>query len=238
MKWDDPFLLDEQLSEEERMIRDTAHQFAQERLMPGILEANRNGTFDREIMREMGQLGLLGMTIDGYGCAGVNYSSYGLVAREIERVDSGHRSALSVQSSLVMYLIHAHETKSGPTASADEQSPPRRGSRLRRDPRIRLGPGSVNSPRRRQESERRNSKTKRNPIADCAVVRRRGRSSVIRARRRRGMQGLESPKSSRPKTALRKAPIFTSSTKYQGMRPVGLRISLRRTRSAERPVRE
>ncbi len=106
--WDDILLLDEQLTEEERIIRDAARAYAQDRLMPRILEANRHEKFDREIMNEMGELGLLGSTIDGYGCAGTGYVSYGLVAREVERVDSGYRSALSVQSSLVMYPIHAY----------------------------------------------------------------------------------------------------------------------------------
>ena len=110
-KWDDPFRLEDQLNEEERLVRDTAHDYAQEKLMPRIIEANRNETFDREILNEMGALGLLGSTIKGYGCAGVNYVSYGLVAREIERVDSAYRSVLSVQSSLVMYPIHAYGTE-------------------------------------------------------------------------------------------------------------------------------
>jgi glutaryl-CoA dehydrogenase len=109
--WEDPLLLDDQLSEEERLIRDTARQYAQERLMPRILEANRHERFDREILTELGELGLLGPTIEGYGCAGANYVSYGLVAREIERVDSGYRSAMSVQSSLVMHPIHAYGTE-------------------------------------------------------------------------------------------------------------------------------
>jgi glutaryl-CoA dehydrogenase len=103
--WDDPFLLEEQLGEEERLIRDSAREFAQERLMPRILEANRNEVIDREVITEMGRLGLLGATIDGYGCAGTSYTAYGLVAREIERVDSAYRSMLSVQSSLVMAPI-------------------------------------------------------------------------------------------------------------------------------------
>ena len=107
-QWDDPFLLDDQLAEDERMIRDTAHDYAQEKLMPRIVEANRHEVFHREILNEMGDLGFLGCTIDGYGCAGVNYVSYGLIAREIERVDSGYRSAMSVQSSLVMHPIHAY----------------------------------------------------------------------------------------------------------------------------------
>ncbi len=107
-QWDDAFLLDDQLSDDERMIRDTTHDYAQDKLMPRILMANRNETFDVEIMAEMGELGLLGCTLEGYGCAGVNYVSYGLIAREIERVDSGYRSAMSVQSGLVMYPIHAY----------------------------------------------------------------------------------------------------------------------------------
>jgi glutaryl-CoA dehydrogenase len=108
--WDDIFLLNDQLTEEERMIRDSAHQYAQEKLMPRILEANRQEHFDPDIMREMGEMGLLGVTIDGYGCVGASYVAYGLVAREIERVDSGYRSAMSVQSSLVMYPIYAYGT--------------------------------------------------------------------------------------------------------------------------------
>jgi glutaryl-CoA dehydrogenase len=110
-QWDDPLFLDEQLGEEERLVRDAARQYCQDKLMPRILEANRHERFDREIVREMGALGFLGSTIEGYGCAGVNYVSYGLVAREVERVDSGYRSAMSVQSSLVMHPIHAYGTE-------------------------------------------------------------------------------------------------------------------------------
>ena len=106
--WSDPLLLESALTEEERMVRETARDYAQGSLMPRILEAHRSEHFDTAIMREMGALGLLGATIDGYGCAGVGYVSYGLVAREIERVDSGYRSAISVQSSLVMHPIHAY----------------------------------------------------------------------------------------------------------------------------------
>ena len=110
--WDDPFLLEDQLSEEERMIRDTARNYAQERLMSRVLMANREETFDREIMTEMGSLGLLGATLPArYGCSEVSYVSYGLMAREVERVDSGYRSAMSVQSSLVMHPIHAYGTE-------------------------------------------------------------------------------------------------------------------------------
>ncbi len=105
-KWDDALMLDGQLSEEERAIRDSAHQYCQEKLLPRVLLANRHETFDREIMNEMGEMGFLGATLDSHGCAGVNYVSYGLMAREVERVDSGYRSAFSVQSSLVMLPIH------------------------------------------------------------------------------------------------------------------------------------
>jgi glutaryl-CoA dehydrogenase len=106
-KWDDALLLEDQLSEDERAIRDAAHQYCQAKLFPRIVEAHRHERFDRAIMTEMGELGFLGATLDSHGCAGVNYVSYGLIAREIERVDSGYRSAFSVQSSLVMYPISA-----------------------------------------------------------------------------------------------------------------------------------
>ncbi|MGA0024053.1 MAG: acyl-CoA dehydrogenase [Burkholderiales bacterium] len=106
-QWDDPLLLEDLLSDEERMVRDTARAYCQEKLMPRVVEANRHEKFHREIMNEMGELGFLGPTIEGYGCAGVNHVCYGLIAREVERVDSGYRSALSVQSSLVMYPIYA-----------------------------------------------------------------------------------------------------------------------------------
>ena len=106
--WKDPLLLETQLTEDERMIRDAAHDYCQSKLMPRVLEANRHEIFHREIMTEMGELGFLGPTIpEQYGGAGVNHVSYGLVAREVERVDSGYRSAMSVQSSLVMFPIHA-----------------------------------------------------------------------------------------------------------------------------------
>lgn len=109
--WQDPFLLEDQLSEEERMVLQTARDYAQGQLMPRILEANRHEVFHREIMNELGELGLLGATIDGYGCSGVNYVCYGLIAREVERVDSGYRSAMSVQSSLVMHPINTFGTE-------------------------------------------------------------------------------------------------------------------------------
>ncbi len=111
-QWEDPLLLDAELSEEERMVAETARHYARDRLMPRILLANRNETFDVEIMREMGSLGLLGPTIPPeYGGAGVNYVCYGLAAREVEYVDSGYRSAMSVQSSLVMFPIYTYGTE-------------------------------------------------------------------------------------------------------------------------------
>ncbi|MGP4951899.1 acyl-CoA dehydrogenase [Psychrobacter sp. T6-1] len=109
--WEDPFLLRDQLTDEERMVTDSARQFFQKELMPGILEANRNENFDRNIMRQMGEMGLLGVTIEGYGCAGLSSVAYGLIAKEIEAVDSGYRSAMSVQSSLVMHPIHEYGTE-------------------------------------------------------------------------------------------------------------------------------
>jgi len=110
-QWDDALLLNDQLTEEERMIRDAAYQYCQDKLQPRVLLANRHEKFDREIMNELGKLGFLGSTINGYGCAGVNYVAYGLVAREVERVDSGYRSAMSVQSSLVMHPINEYGTE-------------------------------------------------------------------------------------------------------------------------------
>ena len=111
-QWEDPLLLDDALTEDERMVRDTARAYSQDKLMPRILEANRHERFDREIMNELGELGLLGSTLPTeYGCAGVNHVCYGLIAREVERVDSGYRSALSVQSSLVMWPIFTYGTE-------------------------------------------------------------------------------------------------------------------------------
>jgi glutaryl-CoA dehydrogenase len=111
LNWKDPFLLDQQLSEDQRMVRDTAHQYAQDKLLPRVRDAFRNEETDSSIFKELGSLGLLGSTISGYDCPGVDYMSYGLVAREIERVDSGYRSMMSVQSSLVMYPIYAFGTE-------------------------------------------------------------------------------------------------------------------------------
>lgn len=99
------------LDEDEKALRDTFRSYCQAKLLPRVIDAYRKEDFDREIMSELGQLGVLGATIEGYGCAGVNYVSYGLLAREIERVDSGYRSAMSVQSSLVMHPIYSYGTE-------------------------------------------------------------------------------------------------------------------------------
>jgi glutaryl-CoA dehydrogenase len=109
--WEDPILFEDQLTEDERMVRDSARAYCQDKLLPRVTEAHRHEKFDRSIFNEMGKLGFLGSTIEGYGCAGVNHVSYGLIAREIERVDSGYRSGMSVQSSLVMHPIHAYGTE-------------------------------------------------------------------------------------------------------------------------------
>jgi glutaryl-CoA dehydrogenase len=106
--WQDPLLVEAQLTDEERMVRESARAYAQDKLMPRVVEANRHERFDRDVLSEMGALGFLGSTLQGYGCAGVNHVSYGIVAREIERVDSSYRSSMSVQSSLVMYPIYAY----------------------------------------------------------------------------------------------------------------------------------
>jgi glutaryl-CoA dehydrogenase len=119
-QWDDPFLLEDQLSEEERAIRNAARDYAQKKLQPRVIAAFHNDHFDREILREMGAAGFLGATIQGYGCAGINYVAYGLLIREIERVDSGYRSALSVQSSLAMHAIYAW----GSDAQREKYLPP------------------------------------------------------------------------------------------------------------------
>ncbi|KAI9492126.1 glutaryl-CoA dehydrogenase [Zychaea mexicana] len=109
--WQDPLNLDKLLTDEEKMVRDAANEYCQEKLLPRVIEGYRNETFDRDIMSEMGELGFLGSTIDGFGCAGVSSVAYGLTAREVERVDSGYRSAMSVQSSLVMHPINAYGTE-------------------------------------------------------------------------------------------------------------------------------
>ncbi|XKE43871.1 acyl-CoA dehydrogenase [Halomonas organivorans] len=198
--WDDPFRLVDQLSEDERMVLQTAHDYCQEQLLPRVLEANRHERFDREIMNEMGELGLLGATIDGYGCAGMNYVSYGLIAREVERVDSGYRSAMSVQSSLVMYPIHAFGSEaqkdkylprlaSGEWVGAFGLTEPDHGS----------DPGGMSTRAVRTENGWRLNGTKtwitNSPIADVFVVWAKDEEGVIRGFvLEKGMKGLSAPK--------------------------------------------
>ncbi|SDJ64018.1 acyl-CoA dehydrogenase [Billgrantia gudaonensis] len=198
--WDDPFRLVDQLSEEERMVHQTAQDYSQEKLLPRVLEANRHEIFHREIMNEMGELGLLGATIDGYGCAGLNYVSYGLIAREVERVDSGYRSAMSVQSSLVMYPIHAFGSEaqrekylpklaSGEWVGAFGLTEPDHGS----------DPGGMSTRAIRTDGGWRLNGTKtwitNSPIADVFVVWARDDEGVIRGFiLEQGMKGLSAPK--------------------------------------------
>ncbi|MFD2205317.1 acyl-CoA dehydrogenase [Kiloniella antarctica] len=198
--WEDPFLMDEQLNEEERMIRDSARAYAQDKLMPRIIDANRNEVFDREIMHEMGALGFLGATIDGYGCAGVNYTSYGLIAREIERVDSGYRSAMSVQSSLVMHPIYAYgsdeqKEKYLPKLATGEYV----GCFGLTEPDAGSDPGSMKTRASKVEGGYELSGAKmwitNSPIADVMVVWAKNDEGIIRGFvLERGMKGLTTPK--------------------------------------------
>ncbi|MCH8110497.1 MAG: acyl-CoA dehydrogenase [Proteobacteria bacterium] len=199
-QWDDPFRLDEQLSEDERMVRDSARDYCQDKLMPRIVEANRHEIFHREILTEMGALGLLGATIQGYGCAGVNNVCYGLIAREIERVDSSYRSAMSVQSSLVMYPIYAYGTDdqrdkylpslaTGETVGCFGLTEPDHGS----------DPGSMISRARKVDGGFRLTGNKmwitNSPIADVFVVWAKNDDGRIRGFiLEKGMEGLSTPK--------------------------------------------
>ncbi len=199
-QWDDPLLLELELSEEERLIRDTARAYAKEKLAPRILLANRNETFDVAVMREMGELGFLGATIEGYGCAGIGYVAYGLVAREMERIDTAYRSAMGVQTALAMTPIYAYGT--------EEQ-------RLKYLPKMAKGellgcfgltepdhgsdPGSMKSRARKVAGGWRLSGNKtwitHSPIADVLIVWAKDDAGVIRGFiLERGMQGLATPK--------------------------------------------
>ncbi len=198
--WEDPFRLIDQLSEDERMVHQTAHDYCQEKLLPRVLEANRHEIFHREIMNEMGELGLLGSTIEGYGCAGLNYVSYGLVAREVERVDSGYRSAMSVQSSLVMYPIHAF----GSEAQREKYLPKLAtgewvGCFGLTEPDHGSDPGGMATRATRTDSGWRLNGTKtwitNSPIADVFVVWAKDDEGVINGFiLEKGMKGLSAPK--------------------------------------------
>ncbi len=200
MTWQDALDLEGQLTAEEIAIRDAARDYCQGSLLPGIIQANRHETFDRNIFREMGALGLLGPTIEGYGCAGVNHVSYGLIAREVERVDSAYRSAMSVQSSLVMHPIHAFGTEaqrekylpglaSGELVGCFGLTEPDHGS----------DPGSMITRARTAPGGYKLSGAKmwitNAPIADVAVVWAKTDDGVIRGFvLERGMAGFETPK--------------------------------------------
>ena len=192
--------MDEQLNEEERMVRDTAKQYAQDKLLPRVREAYRNEETDPEIFREMGALGLLGSVIEGYGCAGMSYVCYGLIAREIESVDSGYRSMMSVQTSLVMHPINTFGTEeqkekylpklaSGEYVGCFGLTEPDHGS----------DPGSMNTRARKVESGYRLSGSKtwisNSPISDVFIVWAKDEDGVIRGFiLDKGMDGLSAPK--------------------------------------------
>ena len=199
--WADPMLFNEQLTEEERLIQDTARDFSQEKLMPRVLEANRNEVFDREIMNEFGELGFLGSTIpEEYGGVGASYVSYGLIAREVERVDSGYRSAMSVQSSLVMHPIYAYgseeqRTKFLPKLASAEWigcfglTEPNHGS----------DPGSMEARAKKVDGGFKLTGNKmwitNSPIADVFVVWAKNDEGIIRGFiLEKGMKGLSTPK--------------------------------------------
>lgn len=200
LNWQDPFELDQQLSDEQRMVRDSARQYAQTALLPRVKESFRNEQTDPSIFREMGELGLLGSTIDGYGCPGVDYVCYGLVAREVERVDSGYRSMLSVQSSLVMYPIYAY----GSDAQREKYLPKLAtgewiGCFGLTEPDHGSDPGSMVTRARRAEGGYRLSGAKmwisNSPIADVFVVWAKTDDDVIRGFiLEKGMAGLSAPK--------------------------------------------
>lgn len=200
-QWEDPLLFRESLSEEERLIESSVRDFCQSKLMPRVLEANRHEHFHREIMNEMGEMGMLGATIDpAYGGAGLNYVCYGLIAREVERADSGYRSAMSVQSSLVMYPISAYGTEeqkkkflprlaTGEIVGAFGLTEPNHGS----------DPGSMMTNAKKVDGGYivNGSKTwiTNSPIADVFVVWGKTEDGVIRGFiLEKGMKGLTAPK--------------------------------------------
>ena len=199
-KWDDPLLLEDQLTEDEHAVRDAAHGFCQANLFTRVLEANRHERFDRAIMTEMGEMGFLGATLDSHGCADVGYVAYGLIAREVERVDSGYRSAFSVQSSLVMYPIWAF----GSDAQKDKYLPKLRtgewvGCFGLTEPDAGSDPGSMRARAKAVDGGfvLNGSKTwiTNSPIADVFVVWAKDDAGDIRGfTLEKGMKGLSAPK--------------------------------------------
>lgn len=200
LNWEDPFELDAQLTEEQRMVRESARQYAQDRLAPRVTAAFRKEETDPNIFREMGEVGLLGSTIEGYGCPGVDYVSYGLIAREVEQVDSGYRSMLSVQSSLVMYPIYAY----GNDAQREKYLPKLAtgewiGCFGLTEPDHGSDPGGMITRARSTEGGYRLTGAKmwisNSPIADVFVVWAKTDDGVIRGFvLEKGMQGLTAPK--------------------------------------------
>jgi glutaryl-CoA dehydrogenase len=198
--WEDPFLLESQLTEEERLVRDTANAYAQEKLAPRVREAYQSEQTDPTIFREMGELGLMGPTIQGYGCSGVSYVAYGLIAREVERVDSGYRSMMSVQSSLVMYPIYAY----GSEAQREKYLPKLATGEFigcfgLTEPDQGSDPGGMKTRARSVEGGYALSGAKmwisNSPIADVFVVWAKDDEGVIRGFvLEKGMEGLSAPK--------------------------------------------
>ena len=199
-EWQDPLLIEQELTDEERLIRDTSRAYAQDKLMPRILLANRNETFDVEVMREMGALGFLGSTLEGYGCAGIGYVAYGLIMRELERVDTAYRSACSVQSGLAMTPIFAY----GSEAQRENYLPKMATGELLgcfglTEPDHGSDPGSMTTRARKVDGGYALSGTKlwitHAPIADIMVVWAKDDGGVIRGFiLERGMKGLTTRK--------------------------------------------
>ena len=198
--WEDPFRLEQQLTDDERLVMDTARQYAQEQLAPRVQEAYREEKTDPAIFREMGELGLLGPTIEGYGCSGLGYVSYGLIAREVERVDSGYRSMMSVQSSLVMYPIHAY----GNEAQREKYLPGLAAGELigcfgLTEPDHGSDPGGMKSRARKVDGGYELNGTKmwisNSPIADVFIVWAKNEEGRVRGFiLEKGMKGLSAPK--------------------------------------------
>ena len=198
--WEDPFRLEQQLTDDERLVMDTARQYAQERLAPRVQQAYRDEETDPAIFREMGELGLLGPTIEGYDCSGLGYVSYGLIAREVERVDSGYRSMMSVQSSLVMYPIHAY----GNEAQREKYLPKLASGELigcfgLTEPDYGSDPGGMKSRARKVDGGYELSGTKmwisNSPIADVFIVWAKDDEGRVKGFiLDKGMDGLSAPK--------------------------------------------
>jgi glutaryl-CoA dehydrogenase len=198
--WEDPFRLEQQLTDDERLVMDTARQYAQDQLAPRVQEAYREEETDPAIFREMGELGLLGSTIEGYGCSGLGYVSYGLIAREVERVDSGYRSMLSVQSSLVMYPIYAY----GSEAQREKYLPKLATGELigcfgLTEPDHGSDPGGMKSRARKVDGGYELTGTKmwisNSPIADVFIVWAKNEEGRVRGFiLDKGMKGLSAPK--------------------------------------------